>query len=115
MSEFDAIENISFLKRSFKYHPLLDKIVAALDKRSIFSSICWIDSSKDFYVVLNDKINNFQRELFLHFESFEKYQQVLESLCLKFDIIFEPLDLDYLCDLYNNSPDLFFDNKDYYL
>jgi hypothetical protein len=45
--KFVRIEDISFLKRTFKYHPLMKRIIAPLDKDSIMKSLCYYLPSKE--------------------------------------------------------------------
>jgi len=45
--KFVNIEDISFLKRTFRYHSLMKRIVAPLDKDSIMKSLCYYLPSKE--------------------------------------------------------------------
>lgn len=42
MSDFMPVEEMSFLKRKFHVHPLLNKMVAQLDKDSLIKTLEWI-------------------------------------------------------------------------
>ncbi len=59
-------DDITFLKRSFVFDPRFGKIVCPLDLDTVYSSMSWYDVSKDHDIVLNGKLDAFQRELFLH-------------------------------------------------
>jgi hypothetical protein len=63
---FQEISEITFLKRSFIYHNLLHQIVPALELRTLRNSLSWADTKSDVETVVRDKINNFQREIYLH-------------------------------------------------
>jgi hypothetical protein len=45
--KFVKIEDISFLKRTFRYHSLMKRIIAPLDKDSIMKSLCYYLPSKE--------------------------------------------------------------------
>lgn len=70
------IQDISFLKRQFAYSPRFKKIVCPLDRKTIFSSISWYDSTKDVDVVMHGKLDAFQREAFLH----EDYKHLIDHV-----------------------------------
>ena len=66
VEEFQDISEVSFLKRSFRYHDLLGKIVCPLELDVLQSGLSWVDYTKDVKLVLDCKIDNYQREIFLH-------------------------------------------------
>ena len=53
-------DEISFLKRTFVYHPKIKKVMCPLSKETILNSIMWYDTKKELSVVLQGKINSFQ-------------------------------------------------------
>jgi len=59
-------EEITFLKREFVFSPKFNKIVCPLAPETIFSTLSWLDKTKDCNVVLHDKLAAFQREAYLH-------------------------------------------------
>jgi len=65
-SPFQSISEVSFLKRTFSFHPGINRIVCPLELRVIYNTLSYYDSSKDHSVVIKDKILAVQREMFLH-------------------------------------------------
>lgn len=108
-SEYEDIDDVTFLKRSFRFHPLIGDIVAPLDTNTIYSSLSWIDSKKDTQVVLRDKINSFQREIFLHFDCYDKDVNLLKSYCESNCLPFVLIPVDYLINLYRTDVDAYID------
>lgn len=79
-SRFIDISQISFLKRSFKYHPELKRMVAPLDKDSLMKSLCYYLPSKE--ITPEDQLiqtcNSIMRELLFHCDDeveYEDYRQ----------------------------------------
>jgi len=79
-SRFIDISQISFLKRSFRYHPELRRIVAPLDKDSLMKSLCYYLPSKE--ITPEDQLvqtcNSVMRELLFHCDDgveYEDYRQ----------------------------------------
>jgi hypothetical protein len=98
---FQPIEQITFLKRSFVYHPSLGQITCPLDLRTVYSTLSWIDGKKeDQEGVLDDKINAFQREIFLHYEKRKRDILKLRLFCEEKGIPFRELPESYLKNLY---------------
>nr|WPR18092.1 MAG: RNA-dependent RNA polymerase [Chemarfal virus 140] len=60
------LEEISFLKRNFVFHPVLGKFVGPLALATLVNTVQWYDSSKDYDVVMNGKMTAVQIEAFLH-------------------------------------------------
>lgn len=60
------LNQVSFLKRDFVYHPDLKRVMCPLSVRTLYSGLSWLDRKKESAVVMADKIATFQRELFLH-------------------------------------------------
>ena len=52
--------------RSFRYHDLLGEIVCPLELDVLQSGLSWVDYTKDVKLVLDCKIDNYQRGIFLH-------------------------------------------------
>lgn len=65
-SPFQSISEVSFLKRTFSFHPGINRIVCPLELRVIYNTLSYYDSSKDHSIVIKDKILAVQREMFLH-------------------------------------------------
>jgi hypothetical protein len=101
---FQPVEELTFLKRYFRFHPKLGGITCPLDLRTVYSTLSWIDSSKDdLDIVLRDKINAFQREIFLHYDVYEKEIRKMEKACFDKNIPFSLLPENYLIRLYNSG------------
>jgi hypothetical protein len=75
-SRFIDISQISFLKRSFRYHPELKRIVAPLDKDSLMKSLCYYLPSKE--ITPEDQLvqtcNSVMRELLFHCDNEVEYE-----------------------------------------
>lgn len=102
---YESLSDVSFLKRTFRYHPLLKKVMCPLDIKTLTSGISWINCKKDTFVVMQDKIATFQREIFLHTEEIGDLLSILEDRCIKEKIEFKKLPLNYLLYIYNNESD----------
>lgn len=63
---FESIDDVTFLKRSFRYHNKLERIVCPLDLRTLYSGLSFVDNSKEITVVMDGKVGCFQREIYLH-------------------------------------------------
>jgi len=104
VTPFQPVEELTFLKRYFRFHPDIGTITCPLDLRTVYSTLSWIDSSKeDPDTVLRDKINAFQREIFLHYDLYEENLKILEKACLERNVPFSLLPRSYLVKLYNNG------------
>jgi hypothetical protein len=104
VTPFQPVEELTFLKRYFRLHPEIGEITCPLDLRTVYSTLSWIDSSKeDAELVLRDKINAFQREIFLHYDLYEESIKILENACVERNIPFSLLPKSYLIKLYNNG------------
>lgn len=77
------MSEITFLKRSFVYHNLLDKIVCPLDLKTLQSGLSYVDYTKDVQSVMNDKIANYQREIFLHDDRVELLREFKARLAAR--------------------------------
>jgi len=97
---YQSVQDITFLKRSFVYHKKIKQIVGPLDLNTIYSSISWIDGRKDPEIVMRDKINAFQREMFLHEELFSEKIELLVKRCEEVGVKFIILSESYLLSLY---------------
>jgi len=63
---FENIDDVTFLKRSFRYHNKLAKIVCPLELRTLYSGLSFVDACKDVDIVMDGKVGCFQREIYLH-------------------------------------------------
>lgn len=104
IAPFQPVEELTFLKRYFRFHPKLGAITCPLDLKTVYSTLSWLDSSKeDPDLILRDKINGFQREIFLHYDIYERDVDVLEKVCLERNIDYSALPENYLIQLYNKG------------
>lgn len=60
------LKDCVFLKRYFRFHPKLNKVVGALSFNTIVSMLEWVDCKKDFDVVMSGRFTVIRYELFLH-------------------------------------------------
>lgn len=63
---FKPLDDCQFLKRTFKFHSQLGKIVGILDINTIFESLRFYDSTKNLSEVMNGKMTAAQFELYLY-------------------------------------------------
>jgi len=104
LTPFQPIEEVTFLKRYFRFHPDLGHVTCPLDLRTVYSTLSWIDASKENAdLVLRDKINAFQREMFLHYDLYEVNIKILEDACIERNVPFSLLPKTYLKKLYDNG------------
>jgi hypothetical protein len=100
---FSSLSEVSFLKRTFRYHPLINRVMCPLSLDTMYNSVQWLDSRKDPDVVLASKIEAFQREAFLH-ETGPELVAVLRQCCSDRAIPYRPLPISYLINLFVNDP-----------
>jgi hypothetical protein len=100
VTPYQHISEITFLKRSFVYHRVLKQVVGPLDLSTIYSTLSWLDGRKDPSIVLRDKINAFQRELYLHEDRYSTDLNILITKCKERSVDFVALSTDYLINLY---------------
>lgn len=98
------VDEVSFLKRKFLFHPGLGKVMGPLDKETLLNSIQWFDSTKDMDDVMQGKLHSFQREMYLHPDG-DKYIDRVKEVCRERDIPFPLLTKDYIKHLYLEEPD----------
>jgi len=101
------IEDITFLKRNFKYHSKIKQIVCPLDVNTLMSGLSYYNKEKVAQDVLQDKIHCFQREMFLHENLYEYCVDKLSQECKNKNIYFNKLPEQYLISLYKEEPDKF--------
>nr|QKK82968.1 hypothetical protein 1 [Trichosanthes kirilowii picorna-like virus] len=94
-----SVRNLQFLKRGFRYHNVLQQIVAPLSKKSILSTLNFVTNQVEVRNFTIDKLYNAQRELYLHedYETLSKVEQSLKNLGQM------PLTNAYLVKLYNSG------------
>jgi len=112
---YQALSEISFLKRDFVYHDVLARIVCPLSLRTLFNTISWVDNKKELSVVMEGKIESIYRELYLHPNR--------DNLMLEFQMLVESvygerkwLSRTDLKNLYERNPEEFLmDNTKYFM
>lgn len=62
---FQSIEEVTFLKRYFRFHDELGRVVCPLELRTLQSGLSFYDRSKDLSIVLRAKVETYQREVYL--------------------------------------------------
>lgn len=98
---FQDITEVSFLKRSFVWHSDLKQIVCPLELRTLFSGLSYVDYCKSIEDVMRDKINAFQREIYLHAERKELIADFVSRMNKrKYD--FDLLSEHYLYSIYSD-------------
>lgn len=65
ITDFQSISDVTFLKRYFRYHDELGRVVCPLELRTLQSGLSFYDRTKDLDVVLKAKIETYQRESYL--------------------------------------------------
>lgn len=100
---------LEFLKRNFRWHPQLRRFVGCLNKRTMFSGISWVDSTKDILQVEQDKLACFQREAYLH-EDYEDMINELEKVCQRRGVPFKRLPESYLYEIFSSNEVPYDDN-----
>ena len=78
---YQTIDEVSFLKRSFRYHPQLNSIVAPIEKESLCKKMYWWTKSKNTPLTFPEQFQaNFEsqsRESYLHGE--EYYEEFIKK------------------------------------
>lgn len=98
---FDTVEELTFLKRRIVFNLTLRRFVGLLDESTIYSTLNWVDSTKDVENVMIDKINVFQREIFLYPDAEVRLAEFFRVLPERYHT--HKLTFDYLLNLYNNK------------
>jgi len=100
---------VTFLKRSFRFHKKLGMIVAPLDYKTLTNMVMWYDSKKDEIEVMEGKLSVYQREMYLHEDMYEEYQQYLVDMCAKRGVLLHELTENYIQTIYKDYPDYFYE------
>lgn len=66
--ESKLLHECEFLKRSFKYHKGMGKVVGPLSKTTLMNTLRYSDNNKDYDTVMAGKMTAFQFEAYLHEE-----------------------------------------------
>lgn len=68
MVPYKTIQEVTFLKRGFRYEPLLDRHVAPLDLDVVLELPCWTKKGLDWIQITKDNVDTSLIELSLHGE-----------------------------------------------
>lgn len=100
---FSTIDDVTFLKREFRFHRKLFSVVGPLNLTSLWSSLNYVtDGLRDVDLII-DKVKGFQRELFLHEDKYEQGMELVKEHCAKKGITVPLLSTNELCRLYNTD------------
>lgn len=65
-SPSQSLEKLTYLKRHFRFHPVLQRWVGPLSANTILNIPQWIDKSMDYDIAMNGKMRAVQLESYLH-------------------------------------------------
>jgi hypothetical protein len=97
------IEECSFLKRDFKFHSELGRVVAPLSLRTITSTLNYVRDDFRNTELTRDKLYNFQREAYLHELLYPELMRKVSTFCDDSGFEFIPLTRNYLKELYTDT------------
>lgn len=85
-SAFKPLKECVFVKRNFRFHKEMGKIVGALSLQTLFNTMLWKDDTKDEREVMDGKFTILQFESFLHERTdlVAKVKKEYERLHLRF-------------------------------
>lgn len=99
---YESLSEVSFLKRTFEYHPLIGRVMCPLDKKTLRNTIMWVDSKKDVDVVITGKLRSFIMEMYLHEDGQDEVEYV-RTKCEEIGIDWPNVTDDYLLNLFTND------------
>jgi hypothetical protein len=103
VTPFQNINELTFLKRGFEYHNQLQQIVCPLDLRVLYNTLSYVDNSKeDITLVMQDKINAVQREMYLHADRHNLLQTLYFKLSQR-NYDFVKLTENYMKSIYSDD------------
>jgi len=103
VSPYKNLLETQFLKRKFAFHSLLNKMVAPLDKLTMFSTLNYVSDQFRSDELIKEKLWNFQREAFLHPEYESLMIYVRDYIKEKNFDSFSFLSERELCEIYNRG------------
>jgi len=77
--EFYTLDECTFLKRGFVFHPRLGRMVGPLDVETITTTLSWVSDPTRMSELVDQKVMMFQREAFLHINYHELLNQVVSK------------------------------------
>jgi hypothetical protein len=105
LSAHKPLKELVFLKRGFRYHNELGKVVGPLAVDTLRNTILWVNGRKDTRIVMEGKLHAYQREMYLHGDAGE---ECVNKLCKYMDRIgykYVRLPKSYMYSLFTESPD----------
>lgn len=95
------ISEVAYLKRSFKWHPALNRYVAPLDLDVVLEIVQWTKRGLSYDAITIANLDVTMRELSLHdSEIFDKYKKILMQECVKHKIQYRFMtQLEYLASV----------------
>jgi hypothetical protein len=66
IQESKMLHECEFLKRSFRYHGGMGKVVGPLSMKTLINTLRYSDRNKDYDTVMSGKMTAFQFEMYLH-------------------------------------------------
>lgn len=100
---YTQLDKLQFLKRSFKFHKQLKRIVGVLCPKSRNGTLNYISDKKREDEILPQKIDNFYRELFLDEESWVEDSSYVEDYCLSRGLVIPPRSNEEMIEMYEND------------
>jgi hypothetical protein len=113
------IEDCVFLKRKFNFHNQLGQVVGPLNLETLTNMLRWYSDDNDEDLILQDKMNVFQREMYLHGNVGKFHVDKLQDYCKKNKISFVRIPDNYLRYAFEITPDYLYEltkqtlNKNY--
>nr|WIR83952.1 MAG: polyprotein [Ulva picorna-like virus 4] len=103
-NQFKPLNDCSFLKRTFYFHPKIKSFVAPLNLKSLEGTMNYVSDNGRSTELIMDKMYNFQREMFLHpGDLYNNNMTKLLKACDEKNIRFTPLTEKYLVSCYENN------------
>jgi hypothetical protein len=97
------LDDVTFLKRSFFLHPTIKQWVGPLETRSMCSTLNYISDFKRDVELTTVKLENFQRELYLHYFSYDLQMQHVINFISNKDLNPKFLSEKTLIELYSQG------------
>nr|UNY42046.1 MAG: polyprotein 1 [Picornavirales sp.] len=104
---FNDLKDMTFLKRSFVFHPKIGRVMCPLSLQTLYSGLSYVDKKKEARQVMCDKVHNFQREMYLHVNmNFEQVVYNVLRVAQSLGINVETLSESYLLFLYTDKEEM---------
>jgi len=100
---YKTLLETTFLKRGFKFHREIGAFVAPLQIKTMLGTLNYVSDDFRNEELTEMKIQNLQRELYLHGELYEHTWPILKCKIEERGFNFVPLTVDYLLHLYRTD------------